>query len=81
MCLAIPAKIVTCTGDTATVEVSGVRRTVNVAMIENPQAGDYVLLHAGFAIQKWTEAEVRELQVLLDEVAAVAGTDGESKTE
>ena len=76
MCLAIPAKIVSCLGDTATVEVSGVRRTVNVAMIENPQVGDYVLLHAGFAIQKWTEAEARELQVLLDEVTAAAGTDG-----
>ena len=75
MCLAIPAKIVSCTGDIATVDVSGVRRSVNIAMIEDPQVGDYVLLHAGFAIQKWTETEARELQVLLDEVTAAAGTD------
>lgn len=65
MCLAIPAQIVACAEDTATVEVDGVRRTVNIALIDDPKVGDYVLLHAGFAIQKWTDAEVRELQVLL----------------
>jgi len=73
MCLAIPAKIVSCEGEAATVEVHGVRRTVNVTLIDAPQAGDYVLLHAGFAIQKWTEAEVRELNVLLDQVDAAGG--------
>ena len=65
MCLAVPAKIVSCAGDAATVDVNGVRREVNVALIEAPQAGDYVLIHAGFAIRKWSEAEVRELQELL----------------
>jgi hydrogenase expression/formation protein HypC len=60
MCLAIPAKIVELEGESAVVEINGVRRAANVAFIENPQVGDYVLLHAGFGIQKWSEADVQE---------------------
>ena len=77
MCLAVPARIVVCTGDNATVEVNGVRRDVNVAMIDDPKAGDYVLLHAGFAIRKWSEAEVRELHVLLGQASA-GSPDGDA---
>lgn len=62
MCLAVPAKIVELNGVFAVVEILGVRRSANVAFIENPQVGDYVLLHAGFAIQKWTEQDVREYE-------------------
>ncbi len=60
MCLAVPAKIVEISGADAVVEISGVRRSANVAFIENPAVGDYVLLHAGFAIQKWSEDDVSE---------------------
>lgn len=62
MCLAIPAKIIECRGEWARVEVGGVEREVNVAFVDDPQPGDYVLLHAGFAIRKWTAADFEEYQ-------------------
>lgn len=65
MCLAIPAKIVELEGDSAVVEMGGVRRTANVAFIEKPAVGDYVLLHAGFAIRRWSEEDVREYERIM----------------
>ncbi len=62
MCLAVPAKIVELDGDSAVVEMGGVRRAANVAFIEKPSVGDYVLLHAGFAIRRWSEEDVREYE-------------------
>lgn len=67
MCLAVPAKIVELTGDTAVVEIGGVRRPASVAFIENPGVGDFVLVHAGFAIEKWTDEDVREYEAILRE--------------
>ena len=52
MCLAVPAKIVKIDGDSAVVEITGNFRTINISLIENPQIGDFVLLHAGFAIER-----------------------------
>ena len=60
MCLAIPAKIVEINGPEAVVEVGGVRRRCNVAFIDHPVLGDHVLVHAGFAIRKWCEADLKE---------------------
>jgi len=68
MCLAVPAKIVALDGDKATIEVDGVRRTVSTAFIENPQPGDYVLIHAGFAIRKWSEEDVAEYRRIVGSV-------------
>lgn len=66
MCLAIPAKIVELNGDTAVVEVQGVRRAAVVSLIKSPRVGDYVLLHAGFAIRKWSEEDVREFNEITE---------------
>ncbi len=57
MCLAVPAKITALHGSSATVELNGVRQQANVALIDVPALGDYVLVHAGFAIQKWAADE------------------------
>ena len=65
MCLAVPAKIIALSGSEATVEIAGVRRAANVAFIEDPAVGDYVLLHAGFAIQKWSREDVQEYEDLV----------------
>ncbi|MCD4814012.1 HypC/HybG/HupF family hydrogenase formation chaperone [bacterium] len=62
MCLAVPVKIIALTGDEALVEADGVQRTVIVSLIKNPKIGETVLIHAGFAIQKWTEEDMREFQ-------------------
>ena len=60
MCLAVPAKIIELDGVNATVDFGGTRRSAVVAFIDEPKIGDYVLVHAGFAIRKWNAADVRE---------------------
>ena len=65
MCLAIPAKIISINGEEAMAEVQGVCRKIIVSLIPNPCIGDYVLIHAGFAIRKWTEEDVREFNAIV----------------
>jgi hydrogenase expression/formation protein HypC len=64
MCLAVPAKIVELNNSTATISVDGALREVDVSLIEEPRLGDYVLVHAGFAIHKWEQSEVDELEAI-----------------
>jgi hydrogenase expression/formation protein HypC len=64
MCLAVPAKIVELNGLAATISVEGALREVDVSLIEDPRLGDYVLVHAGFAIHKWDKSEVEELEAI-----------------
>jgi hydrogenase expression/formation protein HypC len=64
MCLAVPAKIVELNGLIATISVDGALREVDVSLVEEPRLGDYVLVHAGFAIHKWDESEVKELEAI-----------------
>jgi hydrogenase expression/formation protein HypC len=64
MCLAVPAKIVELSGATATISVDGALREVDVSLIEEPRLGDYVLVHAGFAIHKWEQSEVEEWEAI-----------------
>ena len=52
MCYAIPARIKGIEGDYATVDYGGVIKKVQITLIDDPSRGDYVLVHAGFAIQK-----------------------------
>jgi hydrogenase expression/formation protein HypC len=67
MCLAIPAKIVEIENDIATIDVEGARRQASLLLIEDPSLGDYVMVHAGFAIHKIDEAEALEsLRILRD---------------
>lgn len=60
MCLAVPMKLVEISGDTAIAEVGGVRREVNVQLLEGAGIGDYVIVHAGFAIQKLDREDAEE---------------------
>ena len=52
MCYAIPAKILSLEGDNALVDYGGIQKTINHSLINNPKKGDFVLVHAGFAIDK-----------------------------
>lgn len=72
MCLAIPGKVIRVEKDMATIDVSGVRREVSVVLIDEVQIGDYVIIHAGYAIQKIDEAAAVESLRLLGEVFASA---------
>ena len=52
MCLAVPSKVISIDNDVATIDVYGARKEVNIMLLpETPQLGDFVLVHAGFAIQ------------------------------
>ena len=51
MCLAIPAKILEIKGNTALIESLGVKKEVEISLIPDAKKGDYVIVHAGFAIQ------------------------------
>lgn len=51
MCLAIPLQLIEINGKTAVGEAMGMRREIRVDFIENPKIGDYVIVHAGFAIE------------------------------
>ena len=65
MCLAIPVEIISIKGEEALAEIDGVRRKIIVSLIPDPKPGDYVLLHAGFAIKKWSEDDVREFNAIV----------------
>jgi hydrogenase expression/formation protein HypC len=65
MCLAIPAKIISVSGNEAVAEIQGVSRNIIVSLIHEPRAGDYVLIHAGFAIRKWSEEDMREFNAIV----------------
>lgn len=60
MCLAIPMKVVSIEKEFATVEVTGVKRKVSIQMLPNIKSGDYIIVHAGFAIQRVDEKQARE---------------------
>jgi hydrogenase expression/formation protein HypC len=70
MCLAIPAKVMRIEGDMATIEVGGVRRFASLMLVTDVVVGDYVIVHAGFAIHKVDPEEAKESLRLLRELAA-----------
>ena len=57
MCLAVPLKLIEINGKTATGEAMGMTRQVRVDFIKDPQVGDYVMVHAGFAIERLPEGQ------------------------
>jgi hydrogenase expression/formation protein HypC len=76
MCVAIPCKIIDKHDLLATIEAYGARRQVNLMLLpEEAEVGDYVLVHAGFAIQKVNPEAGRESLALFDEVLRSMETD------
>jgi hydrogenase expression/formation protein HypC len=68
MCLAIPAKVVSITSDSAQVDFGeGVLREVNITLVE-AKVSDYVLVHAGYAIQVLSEEDAQETLRLWNEI-------------
>lgn len=57
MCVAAPMRLVGIDGDEGAAELGGVRRRVSLALLDAPKIGDYVLVHAGFAIAVVDEAD------------------------
>lgn len=69
MCLAIPARVTQIDEGLGLVELGGVVREASFMLLPDAQVGDYVLLHAGYALQKLDEAEAEETIRLLTELA------------
>ena len=83
MCLAIPGKIVEIVdpeNHIAKVEVGGVKRNVNIGMLDDIVVGDYVLIHVGFAISKVDEKEAEETLQLLRELDSYEAEMGQFKS-
>ena len=70
MCLAVPCKIVSIEDDIAMIEVAGVRREASLSLIDDAAIGDYVIVHAGYAIHKIDETAAMESLKALNEVFA-----------
>jgi hydrogenase expression/formation protein HypC len=70
MCLGIPAKIVRIENAMGTIDVEGTQREVSLLLQEDAKVGDYVIVHAGFAIQKIDEKEALETLRFLRQVVA-----------
>jgi len=68
MCLAVPLRIVRIEGAMAEVELGGVLRQVSLVLTPEVQVGDYVLVHAGFAISRLDEREAQETLALFAEL-------------
>lgn len=65
MCLAVPSKITRIENEMATIDVDGVQRQASLLLLEDAEVGDYVIVHAGFAIKKLDEAAALETLRLL----------------
>jgi hydrogenase expression/formation protein HypC len=75
MCLAIPSKIIKIDDNIGTIDVDGVKRKASLLLLEEANVGDYVIVHAGFAIHKIDEQAAMESLKLLKEVAALVDGD------
>ena len=72
MCLAVPLKIISIKGKMGIGELGRVKKKINLMLLDKVRVGDYVLLHAGFAINKFETKEAEELLQLLREISEVS---------
>ena len=77
MCIAVPSKVIAIQGAMATIDVQGARREVSLMLLpEEAKIGDYVLVHAGFAIQRIDPDAGVETLALFDEILTKTGPTG-----
>ncbi len=67
MCLALPARVIDIDGELATVELGGVRKEISLALVEEVQVEDYVLVHVGYALARVSPEEAERTLALLAE--------------
>ena len=72
MCLAIPMKVKSVQDNLATVEVGGVEYQANLYLLSDVKVGDYLIVHAGFAIEKLDEDEARKSLEMWQEIAQLS---------
>jgi hydrogenase expression/formation protein HypC len=69
MCLGVPARVIEVKDATATVEVGGTRREISVMLLDRVAEGDWVIMHAGFAIEKLSPEEAEKTLALFKEIS------------
>jgi hydrogenase expression/formation protein HypC len=76
MCVGIPMKLSAVAGEVGTVEEAGVNREVSLALLDGARVGDYVLIHAGYAIELIDPQEAQETLDLLRQAGLIDGPRG-----
>lgn len=71
MCLGLPAKVIKITDKTSIVEVMGATREISIELLKNVKVGDYVLVHAGCAIQVMDEEEAEKTIEIFKELKEI----------
>lgn len=71
MCLAVPMRVVEIKGSQASADLGGVKRWVNLALLEDVKINDYIVVHAGFAIQKLDRKEAERTLSVLQELISI----------
>ncbi|MBN1694282.1 HypC/HybG/HupF family hydrogenase formation chaperone [candidate division WOR-3 bacterium] len=71
MCLAIPMKLVKIEGSKGIVELSGVKKEISLDLLKEVEIGDYLIIHAGFAIEKLNEEEAKKTLAVWEEIAEI----------
>jgi len=71
MCLAVPMQLIERDQELGTVEIDGVRREVSLMLLDDAKVGEYLLIHAGYAIGRVDEAEAKETLELLRQLGDV----------
>jgi len=73
MCLGVPMQVVSIDGETAICEIDGVKREASLMLVEDVQVGDFVLIHAGFAMEKLDQADAEATLQLFRQILAEGG--------
>lgn len=68
MCLAVPMEVMRVEGDTAEVQAAGTRRKIRTDLLPGVKVGEYVLVHAGFAIERVQADQAKEDLALIQEL-------------
>ncbi len=71
MCLAIPMKLIKIEGNKGLVELSGVQKEISLDLLGEVEIGDYLIIHAGFAIERLNEEEAKKTLAIWEEIAEV----------
>ncbi len=72
MCLALPCKVVAIDGEDATIDVSGMKKGISLALLDDVAVGDYVIVHVGYALTKLDPEEAEKTLALFAEMGEAA---------
>lgn len=68
MCLALPCKVVAIDGENCTIDVSGMKKDISLALLDDVVIGDYVIVHVGYALTKLDPEEAEKTLALFAEM-------------